>query len=196
MKKYFYAVIFLLTSCSVLSPVKTDQQFAYIVNAMPTPTIKKSPHPHTLYVMQMNTNAVYRTKQMAYSARRYQIGYYVNHAWADRPAEMLKPLIMQALENTQHFHALVGDPSPSHYDYILTLQIQTFLQDYTTQPGNFYLTIQAQLLNATTNHVTVTKEFALVEPIQQIAPYAGVAAANKATARFLQQLTQFCVRSI
>lgn len=184
-----------LTSCSVFGPVNTKPQTNYVLNQLPSVPIKR-PSPLTLYVAPPQTNSLYNTREMAYSTAHYQIGYYANHLWADQPSEMVQTLLVQTLQNTRHFHAVVTSGLEGNVTYILNTQIIKLLQDYTRAPGQFYLTVQVQILRASDNHIIATKEFSFSETIYQPGPYAGVVAANRATARALSAITRFCLIKI
>lgn len=199
MNTNFFVVIlfvFLLESCSLFSPIKTEPQTSYQLTRLPQPQIQKSHHSVTLLVMQPGTSAVYHTKKMAYSIKPYQIAFYANNTWAQSPGNMLQPLMVQALQNTEHFHAILTPASPGHYDFILNTEIQQLVQDYTNRVDLLRFTLRAEITNALTHKVIATKEFSVIEPIQHETPYAGVAAANCATEKLLQQLTAFCLRAI
>ncbi|MEO8402362.1 MAG: ABC-type transport auxiliary lipoprotein family protein [Gammaproteobacteria bacterium] len=197
-KNFFFSLLLLmlgLTSCSMFSPVKLDTQHKYVLDSLPNPEIKKSGRHSTLLVAQPETNSIYRTTQMAYTVARYQVGYFAENSWAERPGDMLQPLITETLQNTRHYHAVLMPSTLGKYDYILNTQIQTLLQDYTHMPATLEMTLRAEIVRAATNRVIATKQFTVIEIIPQRTPYSGVAAANRATASILRQLAQFCLRS-
>ncbi|EKD54844.1 MAG: hypothetical protein ACD_60C00038G0006 [uncultured bacterium] len=188
---------FVITSC--FSPVKTEPQSTYVLNTLPLPHVTPSYRKVALLVMRPEANSLYRTKQMAYTLMPYQIAYYAHNSWAERPSDMLQPLIVKTLQNTRHFYVVLTPASMGHYDYVLNTEIEEFLQnytDYTHYPGVFYLTVRAQITNMATNKIIATQEFSVSEPIYQETPYAGVAAANTATKKLLRALADFCVRNV
>src|SRR3990167_5711576 len=155
-KSTFVVIIvtgFLLSGCSIFAPIKTEPQYTYLLNRLPEPHIQKSNRPITLLVPQPQTNFAYQTRRMAYTTRPYQIAFYANNAWANRPGEMLQPLIVQTLQKTQHFHAILTSISPGRYDFILSTEIQQLVQDYTNYPDLLRFTLRAQIIRATTNQV-------------------------------------------
>lgn len=185
----------LLTSCSVFSPVKVDQQTTYVINTLPVSPKKATRHV-TLLVTSPEINALYRTREIAYTISPYQIAYFSKNAWAQRPSDMMYPLLIQTLQNTHHFHAVVTSSIPTNYDYVLNTQIQELLQDYMHPTGLIHLTVRAQLIKVATNRVIATRVLTLVEPFSQKTPYAGVVATNQVTAEMLRQLAVFCIQSI
>jgi cholesterol transport system auxiliary component len=182
-----------LSSCSLLSPVKSEAGSSYIINAVPEYVPTRSTHSVTLLVMQPETSEIYNTTQMAYSVRPYQIAYFSRNHWAETPSQMLQPLIVQTMQNTHYFHAVVTPPFIDGYDYSLSTQILELQQDYTHKPAILKLKLRAQLSRAAINRVIATTQYSVEVPIPSGTPYGGVFAANRATAQVLRQLAEFCV---
>ena len=195
-KNYFLGgLIFLLSSCSFLSPVKLEQVNTYLINTVPH-VQPKTTRGITLLVQQPDTRPVYNTKQIAYSLKPHQIAYYAQNQWAETPAQMLQPLLVQTLENTRHFRTIITPPYIGRYNYSLNTQIIEIQQDYTTTVPVMRLVVNVQIIRATTSQVVASKQFAIHIPIQQRSPYAGVMAANRATAILLNRIAEFCVEKI
>jgi len=186
----------LLSGCNFLSPVPVEVKNKYVLNTLPQPTIKKSHRRMTLLVATPGTNSLYNTQQIAYSIQPYQIGYFAKNTWISRPAEMLQPLMIQSLQNTHYFHAVIGPSVTGRYEYILNTQIEELLQDYTHVTGFLRLTVRAEIIRASDGEIIASKQFVIAEPILQKSPYCGVFAANQATKEMLRQLTQFCLKNI
>ena len=183
----------LLISC--LSPVKIVPQSSYIINKVPPPIITTHKRSSILLVLPPATVPAFNTTQMAYRLSPYQIAYFGENRWAETPAEMLKPLIIQALQNTQHYRGIVTPPyMGSQYDYILTIQILELIQDFQYKIPLLRITLHAQL-SSPSNRLIKTQQFTIIEPLSAKTPYAGVIAANEATARLLNQLVLFCLKN-
>jgi cholesterol transport system auxiliary component len=192
MNKIFVLLLFLLTtSCSIFSPVKIDQQSTYVINKLPSVAVQKSRHA-TILVAYPETNPLYKTTGIAYTTYPYQIAYFAKNAWAENPGDMIYPLLIQTLQNTHYYRAVLTNSNSAAYDYVLNIQIQKLLQDYSHTPSLVYLTVRAQLIRAASNRVIATKEFAIVESFPERTPYNGVVATNRATESLLRQLAQFC----
>lgn len=183
-----------LTGC--LSPVKVEPQSTYMLNSVPYNVPKRGTHSATLLVMLSDTAAAYNTVQMAYSLRPYHIAYYGQNSWAETPAQMLQPLIVQTLSNTHYFKAVVAAPYVGRYDYVLTTQIDQLLQDYTHKPAQVRFIVRAQLTRASSNQLLASKQFTVSERLQTYTPYGGVYAANRATSRILEQLSAFVITNV
>lgn len=184
-----------LTACSVFSPVAVPPQNTYVINTVPAVIYKKTTRPMTLLVLMPETNSIYDTTAMAYTIHPYQVAFFAKNAWADTPAKMLQPLIVQSLRKTHYFHAVVTSSLERH-NYILATQIQQLQQDFIVTPSLLRFYVHVQLIRAGTNRVIAEKQFSLVEIMPSQNPYGGVIAANQATADLLVQLSQFCLHTL
>lgn len=191
----FILFIFFLTSCSFLGPIKRDTVQTYELNSVPYNIPKKSKRPIAILVMQPDTVAAFDTSQMAYQVLSYQVAFFAQNKWIERPGIMLQPLIVQALQKTGHFRAVVVPPTMGRYDYILTTQILQLQQDYRFRPGLLRFRVRVQLINFRTNSIMSTYEFKYVKPIVPASPYNGVLAANQATRQLLKDIARFCLKN-
>jgi len=179
----------LLAGCS-LKPVATSPTQMYVLN--PTiPTITAKPIKAALLVEIPKSTQAFDTMQMAYVNKPYQLTYFSYNQWADTPAQMLHPLLIQALQNTGHFHAVIATANSTQYDVTLNTRLLQLQQVFLHHPSQIQLNLRAQLINNATHHVIATQQFNITEPAPQDTPYGGVIAANKATEKLLQQITQF-----
>lgn len=201
MKKFLQTVVIFfgclnLVSCSLFSPVKTPVITEYRIDsaAHPVHTVKKEKI--TLLVLTPEAKGDYNSTKMMYTMHPHQSAAYSVNAWAQSPAQMIQPLIVQTLDRTGYFHAIVTPPFLGNYDYFLSTQIIEFLQDYTSARGIFCLNIRAQVVSMKTGKVVSTKNFSMREPIFSATPDEGVRAANRAVQKMLGQLAAFVVKSI
>ncbi len=192
----FTANLFLLSGCSLMSPVPAHSQSAYVIDSVPSNVPKRSTQAMTMLVMQPNALAAYDTDNMAYTIKPYEISYFSQNRWAETPAQMLQPLIVQALQNTHYFNAVVSPPFAGNYQYMLNIRILKLQQNFLYKPAVLQLVVRVQLIKVGSNAVIATKLFSLREPIVEQTPYGGVLAANKATEKWLRELAQFCVENI
>ena len=180
-----------LSSCSLFSPINANSETTYRLNSLPTVPIEKQSD-KTLLVTQTDSIPMFNTKQMAYSNKPYQIGYFAKNHWAETPASMINNLMIQTLHNTHHYHAIISPPFTGKYDKILATQLIELQQDFNVNPSVIRLTARAQLIEASTSQILRAKEFSVVVPSTCNTPYGGVYAANKAVAKLLKEITQFC----
>jgi len=197
-KKYFLALFcfFSLSSCSFLSPVKVQQPTAYVINKVPFSVAHKRKHALTLLVAPPQVSALYDTRQMAYTIKPYQIAYFSHNEWAEKPAQMLEPLLVQTLQNTHAFRAVLTPLNAGHYDYLLNVEILQLEQDFTQRPAVLHLKSRVQLVNANANRVIATQSFSVNERLRTPTPYSGVRAANYATAIMLREIAAFTIHHL
>ena len=188
--------LFLLSACSVFSPVKTETTTTYLINKVPQPATKRPSRSINLLVSQPEGNSIYNTSDMAYTTKAYEIGYFVKSSWVEAPTQMLQPLIIQTLQKTHYFHTVGSSSTIGQYSYILNTQLIQLQQDYSKMRPILHFIVRAQIIDAATNQIVGSKEFAVNEPITRNDPYSGVTAANKAASAILNQLAQFCLRVI
>lgn len=184
-----------LTGCSMFSPVVTDDSSTYMLTTIPSNIPKHPRHAGTLLVMTPDTQPAYNTTHMAYTTKKYQIAYFGRNQWAETPSQMLLPLIVQSLQNTEYYRAVASSPYMGKAEYLLTTQIIKLQQNFVHRPPSVEFFLRAQLTRLTTNQVIATKQFSIVTPIRENSPYGGVLAANDATGKLLASLTNFCVEN-
>lgn len=194
-KKVFIAFnLLFLSGCSMFTPIKTDSETNFRLNAAPQVAVKKT-RPLTLLVSEPESSPVFNSRQMAYSNRPYQIAYFAKNHWAESPAKMLQQLIVQSIQNTHYYKAILTPPSVGQFDYVLSTQLLEFQQDFTHNPSVVHISLRTQLIQTSTYRVLAAKQFSVTQPTKCNTPYSGVVAANIATARLLKQVTEFAVQS-
>ncbi|MCD6039832.1 MAG: hypothetical protein K0S27_1232 [Gammaproteobacteria bacterium] len=189
---FIIAASFLLSACSVFSPIKTDQPTSYLLNTLPKPITKKPKHRMTLIVAPPSASQIYNTTQMAYTLQSYQISYFAKNRWADTPAQMVHSLLVQTLQDMHYFYAVGMPPMSGYYDYVLNTQLLQFEQRFSGDLSQFIITLRVQLVKMGNNQIIATRQFTAVEPALENTPHGGVVAANRATTKILAQVARFC----
>jgi cholesterol transport system auxiliary component len=182
-------------SCSLLSPVKTDQPNAYVLNTVPDQVVQRPRQSTTILVAVPDTRPVFDTTKMAYTTKLYRVGYFSQNQWAETPSQMLLPLMTQTLQNTHLYRAVLTPPYAGRYDYVLNTQITQLQQNYTRKPALLQFSLRANIISMTSNQVIASKQFSVTLPIKNATPYNGVLVANKAVSRVLAELAQFCTEN-
>lgn len=191
---WFVILSFVLTACSIFSPVKTDSIKEYMVDVKPfAPQLRKTSF-KTIAVSMPTTNRIYQGKEMVYSVRPHEFSDFAKNRWVEPPVQMLQPLIIQALQNTHHFKAVAPAVSVGRYDLLLNTQIIDFYQDFCEAGSVFKLTLRAQIIRVSSGRVVVSKQFTIIQPAPRPNPYGGVIAANLASEKVLNELARWSVR--
>ena len=194
LRSLFFGLIFLLSGCSMLSPVKVDPINKYMINTVPC-VHKTHSHPVSLLVLPPETGPLYNTPEMAYSLYPYQVDYFVKNQWAAQPTQMLHPLIVQTLQNTQFFSVVTGVGSSKH-DYVLATQLLELRHIFRRCDSYIKLKVRAQLIDNDTNDVFGVRQFCITEKAPCCTPYGGVIAANRATGRMLASMAPFVIHGV
>src|SRR3990167_2910530 len=195
--KQLTVMIFLigLAGCS-LGPLHMEPETTYMIDTLPQHVTTRKPQGINILVMLPETAPAYNTTQMAYTIKPYQVAYFGKNRFAETHAQMLHPLIVQTLQKTNFFHAVIMLPTMGRYQFILNTRILQLQQNFTHRPPAVELIVLAQLSQVETNQVIATQLFSIHEPIIYRTPYGGVLAANHATEKLLRELALFCLKKI
>ncbi len=190
---FIVVVLFSMTACTVFQapPASTT----YIFTASNKPIVSSKRISLTLAVAAPKAAPGYDSAQMAYMNRAYQLSYFAKNRWVDQPQRILMPLLMQTLEQTRRFQAIVALPYTGDADVQLETELLSLYQDFTKKPVQVRMVLRAQLINLRTKHVLATREFTFSEPTPQATPYGGVIATNYIIARLLPRLGAYVVQS-
>jgi len=107
---------------------------------------------------------------------------------------MLQPLLVQSLEGSGAFQAVVAGPSPVAADLRLETEVLALHQEFLSTPSVARVALRAQAVDPTSRRVVATETFEATEPADSADPYGGVVATNRALGRVLADLTAFASR--
>lgn len=183
-----------LSACSVLSPIKQKETLTYLLDVQTIAVKPSSPTNSVLFIADPSAASGFNTNKMAYIEEPYRLRYFTLNRWVDNPSNMLKPLMVNALQNTQHFRAVVSSPYSGSANYRLDTQILRLQQNFMEPQSIEQLTVQVQLSEYTTQRIIAVKQFLLCENAPADTPYGGVIAANLAVKMYLEELAVFVVQ--
>ncbi len=141
-----------------------------------------------LLVSQPQAEPGFETQRMVYVKRPYELEYYAVNQWADTPVRMFAPLMVQALNQTEVWGAVIPLPSTIRGDYRLDTHGFLLQQEFLQQPSHVRVLIRAQLVDLKESTVLSSRTFEVVENATSENPYGGVQAANRAVAVLLNQI--------
>jgi cholesterol transport system auxiliary component len=131
-------------------------------------------------------------ERMAYVRRPEEIEYYARHRWIDTPARMLAPLLVQALDSTGAFAAVLPAPTVARAGWRLETEVVRLQQSFTHQPSRVEFVLRAQLIEASTQQAVASQTFSATISAPSEDARGGAAAANAAVRQVLLQLAQWC----
>jgi len=128
------------------------------------------------------------TPRMAYTQRPYEVSYYATHQWADSPARMMTPVLIQALEQTGYWRAIVPMPTSVRGDHRVEIDQLELVQDFLQKPSRIHLTLRVQLIKLPEHLVLGTRLFDVVEVSFTDDAYGGAVAANRAADKLVREI--------
>ncbi|UCE62947.1 MAG: membrane integrity-associated transporter subunit PqiC [Nitrospirota bacterium] len=184
-----------LTGCGLMGSAPPPTMHTFILDGeMPSetlPTVTERAGKGVLLVNVPRANAGFSTPRMAYSVREHEVNYFTQNQWANTPAQMLHPLLVQALERTKIWETVVRMPSTVRGDFQLDTENLELLQEFIQQPSRVRLKLRMQLIELRGHRPIGTREFSVLEEAPDEDPYGGVLAANRAVTELLKQLTDW-----
>lgn len=179
----------LLTGCTALKPPQPQPSRLYTLEASAEGQ-PRAARPQVLAVGMPTARPGYDTPQIAYQRQPLELEYFATQRWADTPARMLKPLLVQALEPA--FQSVVQLPGPLAARFRLDTEIVRLQQDFTRRPSQVQFTLRARLTDLQSRKIVASQLFDEHENSASEDAYGGVVAANRALQRILTQLADFC----
>ncbi len=136
------------------------------------------------------------TPRMAYRRQDYQLDYFARSRWTDAPPQLLLPGLIEALEASGRFGAVVRVGSPATPALRLDSELLEFTQDFRTEPSVFGLRLRVQLVDLGSRRVLATRVFEIARPAPGPNAYGGAQAANAAWQALLPELVAFCTAAL
>ncbi|HJY77416.1 MAG TPA: ABC-type transport auxiliary lipoprotein family protein [Burkholderiales bacterium] len=185
------ALVAVASGCTLFSPAQVETR-KEVLSETPLELPVETTRATSLLVLVPQTRPIYDTTQMAYSTRPYEIAYFSETEWAEKPSRMIQGLLVETLRNTHYFSAVLTPPYSGRYTHVLRSEILELRQDFTSQPAMLQLDMRFQLSGAT-GKLIASKDISIREPMREKTASAGVVAANQATAKLLRELARFVV---
>lgn len=158
----------LLGGCSAINLGSSPDapRTIWLLSAVPAAAPAGATRPAgVLLVDKPEARAGFDTPRMAYSRQPLAIDYYTRSEWADVPARMLQPLIVQTLAQGGTWTAVLPAPNPGRADVRLTTNVLELVHDLSAgEPGVVRLRLRAVFTDVVDRRVLATREFAAVEP--------------------------------
>lgn len=181
-----------LVSCAVENPITHEYKLAAFSDKKLTHRINQS----SLYISLPEAVSGYQTNQMLYMDKFYELNAFAHNAWIGPPGDMLFPLILQSVQRSGIFTAIVSSVNAAEADYRLDTQLIELHQSFLTKPSSLHFTAKILLTQNATNKIMGSKLIKLSIPCNNDTPYGGVLAANKATELFTAEVSDLLIHSL
>lgn len=183
----------LLAGCTGLHAPQVENSHIYVLDAQASVKTVQVKRDLVLAVSMPRARSGFDTSEIAYVRQPNELNYFVVNRWADTPVHMLEPLLVQALEQTRSFRAVVRIPGVVPANIRLDTELVRLQQDFGTRPSKVQITLRAQLIDVTNKRVLAVKLFDETENAVSDNAYGGVITANRLLQRVLDQLSDFCI---
>jgi cholesterol transport system auxiliary component len=130
----------------------------------------------------------YESRRMSYTRRAYEQTFYAFSQWMDTPPRMLEPLVVQAMETSGLFAAVVDATSSVPVHLRLNLDLLLLQHEFQTQPSEGHLVVRAQINDVQRNRILGTRVFEVRSPAPSEDAYGGALAVNLAIEILLRDL--------
>jgi cholesterol transport system auxiliary component len=182
----------MFSSACVLGPNDSSAPRTYFLN----PEISwNNPHGYgertgsaVLLITQPKPQAGFDTARMAYLLRPYEVNYYAFNQWADMPARLLHRIMVENLDKTGLWSAVLQTPGTVPAQFRLDCDNLVLAQQFISRPSSVRLALRAQIVDLKKSAIVATQYFELFEVAPSDDAYGGVQAANHAAAKFLTEL--------
>ncbi|MBI5460627.1 MAG: membrane integrity-associated transporter subunit PqiC [Gammaproteobacteria bacterium] len=186
----------LLQACSVLPRPETVAVEYFTLDVPVALVVQVDTAGPTLLIARPQVRADLDTPRMTYRQQDYTLRYYARSRWADTPAHLLLPGLIESFEASGRFAAVLRAGSPATPRLRLDTEVLEFSQDYRVQPSRFQIRLRAQLVDLNTRHILASRTFTMDRPAEAQTPYGGAQAANAAWQALLPELVAFCTAAL
>jgi cholesterol transport system auxiliary component len=139
----------------------------------------------TLLVSLPREEPGFETTRMAYLPRPNSVKYYANSRWADSPAGMLAPALVEAMEATGCWHAVVRMPSALPADFRLDTEDLVLEQEFFSRPSKVRIALRATLVDLGEPGIRAVRRFEALEDAPSEDAEGGATAAGRAAEKLL-----------
>lgn len=193
---YKLSLITLLILLMACSPIKVPVSNQYILGAYSDKHLANQLTKQSILITTPEAVGGYQTEQMLYIKKPFELSPFANNAWADTPANMLFPLIVQSLQRSGYFYAVASSLNAEKTTYRLDTQLIELKQNFLKKPSVIDLVVKVVLTHVKDNRVIASRLFSQHLSCPMDTPYGGVIAANRATTNFTAELTDFVVSQV
>ncbi|HEV8340929.1 MAG TPA: ABC-type transport auxiliary lipoprotein family protein, partial [Candidatus Binatia bacterium] len=133
--------------------------------------------PHGVLVVSLpQEHGGTNTSGIAYLLRPHEIRYYAYNQWAENPARLLLPLMVQVMEKTNCWGTVTHAAAALRDDFRLDSEILQWQQEFFSNPSRVRLSFRAQLVESQKREVIAARRFEIIEEAPSGDAYGAVIA--------------------
>ena len=192
----FILTLPLMASCSALlskQPLQTTYYSLERTQSKPQtePFLNNDNGLPILIINTPKAAAGFDTQRIMYTRAPHQLEYFARNEWIDTPAQLLRPLMISAIEKTSAFNAVLTKQSVIASDLRLESEVIKLVQDFSTKPSHVQFRLRVSMIDNATQHIIAMQEFNERVDANTDNPIGGVLAANVAINLALDKLSIF-----
>ncbi len=194
-----FCIVMLVAGCSLPGPRQGVVSQHYMLDgggSHEEHSVRVSRPCLTLRVSTPGSAPGFGTSRMAYINAPPRLDYFAYHAWVDAPARMLETLLVTRLERTGMFGAVLSGTQEVRTKLRLDSELQRLVQTFDESGSTVNLEIRVVLIDTASRSLAGSRTFSYFESAVDENPVAGVAAANRAANRFVEDLLEFLANAI
>ena len=190
----YYGLIILSIFLCGCGPVNVSQSSQYNLDGISNKKLAKHSSNLTLLVSTPKSASGFDSSDMIYTKKPFQLDSFANNEWVAPPAEMLSSVIIESLQNSGYFRAVVQPSYTASTRFILNTTVLELKQNFLKKPSEVSLTLKVDLIDSKRNVVIASKRFNERRQTKTADPYGGVIAANLATRSLMTSLSSYVVK--
>ncbi len=179
-----------LAACSMLPNNNTEEISTYTLSLNKLTQPVSNAKGKTLLISLPNAVAGLDTIQQLYAYHNNDLRAYNKTQWIDTPSKMLLPLLVQRMESTGNFSAVLSANSTAIGELRLESELLKFYQDFSVKPSQWRIALRVQLLDVLQRQVLKTHIFEVSASAPAENSEGGVTAANQAVEQLLTQIAE------
>jgi cholesterol transport system auxiliary component len=188
------SVVALLASCAVLGNKPAPPLRSYTLDSAAPAATPGAPRVFAGPVLLVEVPRAapgYDSTRMVYVRQAQTQEAFAQSVWADTPARLLAPLLVQHLQQSGPFRAVLLAPSAAGAGLRLDSTILRLQQDFLQVPSQLRFTLQLTLMDNSTRQVMAWRTVDVVQPAPSDDAAGGAMAAQLAVQQGLQQVSDF-----
>ncbi|MCB1845167.1 MAG: membrane integrity-associated transporter subunit PqiC [Halioglobus sp.] len=186
----------LLSGCSLPGSAKAVTERVWMLEDEADVAAADPSSCHVLRVSPARAAPGFSTTRMLYQRAPARLEHFAWQSWADTPAAMLTALIASRLERSEAVSAVIMGAADVPANVRLDLDAVRVLQLFESSGSYATIELSAQILTQPDRRLLAVKRFSYRLPTDSATPESGVAAANRATGKLLDELQAFVVASL